>query len=96
MQENDPIERFVAARHSQRGKSLFEQMHFMNSEMPIDVDYVYDNDITDPGRQSGPTEDELIADPQFQAASKVVFDAFGGEGKADRQLSRQASVCSHA
>ena len=66
MQENDPIERFVAARHSQRGKSLYEQMHFMNSEMPIDVDYVYDNDIKDPGRPSGPTEDELIADPQLR------------------------------
>ena len=85
MQENDPIERFVAARHAQRGKSLFEQMHFMNSEMPIDVDYVYDNDITDPGRPSAPTEEELIADPQFQAAAKVVYDAFGGEGQADKQ-----------
>lgn len=88
MQENDPFERFIAARHSQRGKSLYEQMHFMNNDLPIDVDYVYDNDITDPGRPSGPTEDELIADPQFQAAAKVVFDAFGGKGQADRQYGK--------
>lgn len=85
MQQNDPIERFVASRQQRRGKALFEQMHFMNSEMPIDVDYVYDNDITDPGRPSAPTEDELIADPQFQAAAKVVYDAFGGKGQAERQ-----------
>ena len=74
----DPLERFVSARHQQRHKALYEQMHFMNSEMPIDVDYVFDNDIKDPGRPSGPTEDELIADAQFQGAARIVYDAFKG------------------
>lgn len=79
----DPIARFANSRQTQRQKAAYEKsLSLMDSEMPldaVDIDYTFDNDITDPFRKPSMNEQQLLTDIEWQNASATVKQAYTGE-----------------
>ncbi len=76
----DPLEHYSETRAQQRlTQGAYSNYLNENSEVPLNAEYIINNDIQDIPSTAALGEDELVTDETWMAASKTVYEAFKPE-----------------
>ncbi len=76
----DPLEHYSETRAQQRlTQGAYSNYLNENSEVPLNAEYIINNDIQDIPSTATLGEDELVTDETWMAASKTVYEAFKPE-----------------